>query len=769
MVLWSSGIASGPIPTDYNKDQKVTLADFSALASSWGPASRIGELVQLGFYWLVGTSDAPDIDIQTAYTGKSRYLPGQQVEITVICRNNSNTAYQGTLLLNITCHGRSVHTDRQVISIDSASSTAGSFLWPAAQEDFQGYLVEARLSHGACATTAIDVSSDWKRYPRYGYVTEFYSSTSPARSTQILDELSRDYHINCLQYYDWMWRHENVIERDLSGQIAPEWSDWRGATISFNILQDSIAKAHDRAMAPLPYFQVYLGLDDYESVSGVSPQWGLYSNTSRSTQYFHDAGIQFWVFNPSDTAWQNHLFGEYEDALLSLDWAGIHLDQLGDIGQGNYFDYDGSAVNLEAALGGILNNSKSHLEALALGHPTLQNRDVLIFNIVNGGRGFWGVDEALDSRVDVVYSELWDNHTYGGVSDFVRYAKNRSGGKAVVLAAYMNRGEDTGGFFDADSVLLANAAFAASGAFHLELGDGEHMLAQEFFPARDKITSEDLRVRLRQHYHFITAYERLLFSPDQRMGDGGLQWISTEGYHLSGNGSADTLWFLNRGTSEHEIFHLINLLGNDDQWRNIADRPVLLHDVPVKLRLGPDAEVTQVAVASPDTAGGMMQSVPYVTGTDTRGDFLSLTLPRLEYWSMICVERTITAAANNRYEAETAVRYQVAVDTDHGGYSGSGFVDEFAETGDSVGYYVVVNQPGEYSLRFRYANGGSDASRSLIINGDFQVNMPFGSIGSWEGWNIAGTSVYLQTGVHQVILYYGSWNSGAINLDYLEF
>ena len=216
------------------------------------------------------------------------------------------------------------------------------------------------------------------------------------------------------------------------------------------------------------------------------------------------------------------------------------------------------------------------------------------------------------------------------------------------------------------------------------------------------------------------------------------------------------------------MLHLINLLGNDDQWRNVAGTPVVLQNIPVKLRLGPDADIGGVYAASPDDNSGIMQSIPYTLGTDSQGDYISLILPRLEYWDMIYVERTINAPANNRYEAESAIKWNVAVDTDHSGYSGYGFVDEFAEINDSVSFYVSILQPGDYSFRFRYANGGTTATRTLFINGDSQGNIEFADSGDWEVWDSVTKQLYLEAGVHQAVLYYGLWDSGAINLDYLE-
>lgn len=768
IILQTAASALVAIPADYTGDQKVTLADFAMLSDDWLRFSNRDNLDRLAFHWLMDRSSAPTVSVQTIYTDKSRYEPGQQSVITVICKNTGASPWQSRLSLYITRHGHPVYQDSQSLSIGTSQSVTRTFKWTPPEDDFQGYLVEAWLENGSCGVTAIDVSSDWKRYPRYGYLTEFYASTPTAQTTEMLNQLSRDYHINSLQYYDWMWRHENVIQRNEAGQIVSPWTDWRGASISFDVLQDSIAKANARAMAPMPYFQIYMGLDNYETVSGVSPQWGLYCDTMHTCQYAHDAGVTMWLFNPANVNWQNHLCDQYSDALETMNWAGIHLDQLGNIGGGNYYDYGGNGIDLEWAFGNMLNRSKDHLDYLEAINPAVVGRDALIFNLVDGGVGCWAVDAVLASKVDMVYSELWTTESYGGVSDFVRYAKANTPRKPVILAAYINQHEDTGGYFDMDTVLLADAAFFASGAFHLELGDGGYMLAQEYFPARDKLISEDLRIRLKDYYHFITAYEQLLFAPQLRFGDGGLQWISINGHNLSGNGGGNTIWFLNRGTADFELFHLINLLGNDDRWRNAAETPAVLHDISVKLRLGPDAQVSGVYTASPDANGGIMQALPYTLAEDSQGHYLSVTLPRLEYWDMIYVERTISPPANNRYEAERAVRQQVGVNTDHSGYSGTGFVDHFTEVNDSVNFYVTIPQAGNYTVRLRYANGGPAATRSLIVNGDIQGDVDFNPLGNWETWSIADHPIYFEAGVHQVTVYYGSWNGGAINLDYLE-
>lgn len=121
------------------------------------------------------------------------------------------------------------------------------------------------------------------------------------------------------------------------------------------------------------------------------------------------------------------------------------------------------------------------------------------------------------------------------------------------------------------------------------------------------------------------------------------------------------------------------------------------------------------------------------------------------------------------FEAENALKTGVAVDTDHAGYTGTGFVDQFAEQGDSVGFTVSVPEDGAYTLRLRYANGsGSEAARSVIVDGTYANKAYFVAQSDWDTWATAEAGIDLPAGVHTVVLYYGDYEYGAINLDSVE-
>ena len=65
--------------------------------------------------------------------------------------------------------------------------------------------------------------------------------------------------------------------------------------------------------------------------------------------------------------------------------------------------------------------------------------------------------------------------------------------------------------FNSDSIKLADAAFAANGAHHLELGDYGRMLDNEFFVNSGRSMSMDLQAWIKNYYNISTAYENLLY------------------------------------------------------------------------------------------------------------------------------------------------------------------------------------------------------------------------------------------------------------------
>jgi len=129
-----------------------------------------------------------------------------------------------------------------------------------------------------------------------------------------------------------------------------------------------------------------------------------------------------------------------------------------------------------------------------------------------------------------------------------------------------------------------------------------------------------------------------------------------------------------------------------------------------------------------------------------------------------------TAPPVTRYEAENGTFSTGAtVDSDHAGYSGTGFVNTTNAVGSYVQWTVNAAQAGTATLTFRYANG-TTAGRPLDIavgGSTVRPGLAFPSTGTWPNWQSVTTTVSLNAGTN-TIRATATTAGGAPNLDYLE-
>jgi polygalacturonase len=120
-----------------------------------------------------------------------------------------------------------------------------------------------------------------------------------------------------------------------------------------------------------------------------------------------------------------------------------------------------------------------------------------------------------------------------------------------------------------------------------------------------------------------------------------------------------------------------------------------------------------------------------------------------------------------RYEAENAV-CQGTVDSDHLGFSGTGFCNTTNAVGAYVEWTVTAASAGSATLAFRYANG-TTVSRpvDLTVNGAPAGTLDFPPTGSWDTWQTATTTARLNAGTN-TIRATATTADGGPNVDYLE-
>ncbi|MFF2314030.1 family 16 glycoside hydrolase [Streptomyces albidoflavus] len=122
------------------------------------------------------------------------------------------------------------------------------------------------------------------------------------------------------------------------------------------------------------------------------------------------------------------------------------------------------------------------------------------------------------------------------------------------------------------------------------------------------------------------------------------------------------------------------------------------------------------------------------------------------------------------YEAEEATLTGGAgVDTEHAGYSGGGFVDNFGEQGAAVAFDVTAPKEGTYDVGLRYSNGPDPApgtkTVSLHVNGEKVRQAELASTTDWKTWRTATEKVELREGRNTVTYSYDDGDSGHVNLD----
>ena len=124
----------------------------------------------------------------------------------------------------------------------------------------------------------------------------------------------------------------------------------------------------------------------------------------------------------------------------------------------------------------------------------------------------------------------------------------------------------------------------------------------------------------------------------------------------------------------------------------------------------------------------------------------------------------------DRWEAERGIIGKgAAVDLDHPGYSGDGFLDQLdaEEANDWSQHTVNVGTGGFRTLKFRYSAGGAGTFGRLDIN-DLEVNNPIlNQTADWNTWATKEQSAYLNAGDNKVKFGYEGANP-AFNYDYFE-
>jgi len=551
----------------------------------------------------------PSYSNVTISTDKAVYMPGDKVIFTI---DNS------TLPTSAKVRYKHFNT-----ILSESGITGSTWKWTTPSSDYTGYIAEVYSVESGTetiySTIGIDVSSSWKKFPRYGFLSEF-SQLSDEEINSVIINLNR-YHINGLQFYDWHNKHHKPLP--LTGSTpASSWKNISNADVSFTTVQKYISSAHSFNMKAMFYNLVY-GAWENADADGVQKEWYIFKDNTHTNKDFHPLSSPFlsniYLLDPSNTSWQQYLEVQNKIVYQYLDFDGFHMDQLGD--RGSRFTYEGTFTDLSKTF-------KPFINAIKADEP---GKDIVMNAVSQYGQQ--GIAEASS---DFLYSEVWSPfESYNDLANLIKQNNTYSNNtKNTVLAAYMNYDlANNKGYFNTPSVLMTNAVIFAFGGSHLELG--EHMLGKEYFPNNNLAMKDDLKKALPSYYDFLVAYQNLLrdggiFNDvSLRSLDGKIsiaKWPASQGYAAC----------LGKKIENSEVIHLINFKDSKTtNWRDntgIQVAPALIKDA--QLVLTSDATVKKIWVASPDIIGGASRSVNFAQS----GNKVSFILPELKYWSMIVIE-----------------------------------------------------------------------------------------------------------------------------------
>ena len=600
----------------------------------------------------------------------SRYAPVELTTDKVRYEPESTVRFTSKYLLPDNAKVRYLHGNT-VVKTDEIGGKQ-SWSWKVPAQNFTGYLAEIYVADGIAeqtlATIGVDVSTEWGRFPRYGFVSHYGSDKTVEQVKKEVDMLNR-YHMTGIQFYDWQWQHHKLIPEG-----ASQWKDVGLRDVFKSSIENYITKLHEVGSKCMFYDLLY-GVTgnivdgkpetpaNLDGKDGVSSDWGwidLHANDKdgydlHQVQYPLGSWPSIYVMNPGNQDWVNYLSKEIKKVYQHLKFDGYHIDQLGRQREAYYTNLqskteDGQKVytggdrrdthDFEGYYANFINRMKSDSKDKSL--------------VMNAVSTFGGPKIVGTGNVEFGYNEMWGADDYLWNYRKIIQDNRRNNGKNTfntVFAAYLHCRNGKEGQFRTSSALFGNATIFALGGSRIELS-GDHMLYTEYFPDNKRKMPNKLQKSIIHYYDFLVAYENYLrdgnaetsvnmtiegvnvaawdFSePDPTKEKAEDQTIGPKPYSVNTystmKGNVTAIQLLNYSNFSRDNFNIRDIKETMPEPNVLLNKKIVLDDA---------ASVARIWVASPDCFGGAPQEVVF---TQNNGK-VTFTLPSLEYWTMVVVE-----------------------------------------------------------------------------------------------------------------------------------
>jgi dextranase len=449
------------------------------------------------------------------------------------------------------------------------------------------------------ASTAVDVLVDPLTRPRYGFVSHYETD----RATDGVAENVRRFHLNAVQFYDWMYRHAKLMPP------AEEFEDALGRRVSLGTVRRLVAAVREAGSLPMAYAAVYaVGVEAW-------PDWeadGLFRREGSPWML----GDFLWNVDPTSERWLTHFTADLRST-LEVGFAGFHLDQYGSPKWAERSD--GSPVDLVEAFPALI-------DRVAADVPESRN----IFNNVNDFPTF----ATVRANQALTYIEVWAPHTsLTHLADLVTKARLLAPDRPVILAAYLSAYQgDEAAALQAEKLQLATV-FSHGGTVLLH-GEEAAVLTEAYYVTHKEI-SPATQDAARGYFDLAVRYGDLLFAAEDVTrthlgGENEEVRIEAPGTVATDAGGG-TLWGRVLRVADGLLVSLIDLSAQPDEvWDAPKVPSPALAGVRVSiLRRGEDAP--RFAVASPNA--------PRLESLDPERSerYDTVTVPAFDTWALVLI------------------------------------------------------------------------------------------------------------------------------------
>lgn len=526
---------------------------------------------------------------------RAQYLAGQNISITFPFELKSSEIKLYRLHEEVPCKYTADEKNAVIACVPignyGVSVTAGDYYWEG----------------------AFDMVPSQRVVTRYGFLSDFTPEDTDTADVSWM----RNLHLNAVQFYDWMYRHDELISP------TEDYSDPLGRKMSIQTIRRKIEACKAFGIRSFAYGAIYAATKE---TFLRHPDWGMYTMDGTPMLF---ADWLHYMNVAEECGWTNYLLGQYIK-VIEFGFSGIHMDTYGF--PKRVWDSDGKPVELDAAFPKLIDRAAAEVSCV--------DADAgVIFNAVNN----WPTDTVADTAQDAVYVEVWPpNDTYYDLYTIIKDAKSYAD-KPVVLAAYMKPFQNAAAAEDAERALrLTWAAISASGGTQLVFGERESALQDSYYVNYASLRNDFLPTAQR-YCDFLVRYADLMYDDKgidiSKTASGGINedvCFKAENCEFSVDAKAGTVWTILRESVHRLTLHLINLRGNDVQWNMPKQKTVPADNIQLRLRL--DRKLRGIYNASPDGKSLKAIELDFTCEMTPQGRIYSAEITTLDYWTTVWVE-----------------------------------------------------------------------------------------------------------------------------------